>query len=96
MTARVPKVRPTTVRDFGTNRIEMREWISRGYRSAANGRSTVTIECPFCHAMSYAAVWSLRGGGKRCEGIDCGAFFDGYGNAARLHDEFRLPKARRT
>ena len=33
------------------------------------GRSTCFIECPFCYADVEAYIWSLAGGGKRC---DCG------------------------
>lgn len=39
---------------------------------------TVYIDCPFCRAEVKAYVWSLCGGGKRC---DCGALFGGWGNA---------------
>lgn len=37
------------------------------------GRSTVDVECPFCETVTQARVWSLVGGGKRCE---CGALFN--------------------
>ena len=34
------------------------------------GRSTISIECPFCGCSTEARTWSLAGSGKRCE---CGA-----------------------
>ena len=34
------------------------------------GRSTVTVCCPYCLCETEARLWSLAGGGKRC---DCGA-----------------------
>lgn len=36
------------------------------------GRSTVTLECPWCLAEVTAYKWSLAGSGKRCL---CGAKF---------------------
>ena len=34
---------------------------------SAHGKSTVDVLCPFCKEKTTAFVWSLSGGGKRCE-----------------------------
>ena len=39
-------------------------------KSSKHGRSTVTLECPYCKAHTECFTWSLGGSGKRCE---CGA-----------------------
>jgi hypothetical protein len=46
----------------------------RNYRPRM-GRSSVDVTCPFCKAVTTAYVWSLAGGGKKCE---CGAIFTHY------------------
>lgn len=56
--------------------VESRELIAAGGRSRM-GRSTVVIVCPFCRSHVEAFIWSLAGGGKRC---DCGALFGSLGN----------------
>lgn len=38
--------------------------------SSQFGRTQVRADCPFCHQTVDAYLWSLAGGGKRCE---CGA-----------------------
>jgi len=43
-----------------------------------NGRSSLTIRCPFCDGVTEAFRWSLAGSGKRCR---CGAKF-GHGGQA--------------
>lgn len=53
----------------GSNRIEHRQGVLLR-KSSRPGRSTVTLRCPFCEIPVTAYVWSLNGGGKRC---DCGA-----------------------
>lgn len=45
-------------------------------RQSAMGRTRILIECPFCQAEVWAYVWSLCGGGKRC---DCRAMLTGRG-----------------
>ena len=42
-----------------------------------HGRSTVEIECPFCHAITEAYCWSLAGSGKKCD--SCSAKHVGMG-----------------
>jgi hypothetical protein len=44
-------------------------FINKGLVSA-HGRSRYNIECPYCHAIVVAYIWSLAGSGKRCP---CGA-----------------------
>lgn len=39
-----------------------------GYSSRENGRSTCSIDCPFCKSTVICYVWSLAGGGKKCPG----------------------------
>lgn len=48
------------------------------------GRTRVTIECPFCVREVTAYVWSINGGGKRC---NCGALFSGRGKAYHFSDK---------
>ena len=48
---------------------ESRAWLASA-GSHANGRSTIWITCPFCGTETECFIWSLAGGGKRCE---CGA-----------------------
>lgn len=43
-----------------------------------HGRSTVRVECPFCHHKQEAFIWSFYGGGKRCENSACRAFLTPY------------------
>lgn len=40
------------------------------------GRAAFTIICPFCGSHAKAYIWSLCGGGKKC---DCGAMHSGFG-----------------
>ena len=53
--------------------------------SSRHGRSTMKIECPFCKEMNVAYLWSLSGGGKRCEG--CGAMFGPHADAYQFSDK---------
>ena len=49
----------------------------------------IFFDCPYCSVEVKAYVWSLTGGGKRCE---CGALFTGIsGNAAHFKDRC-MPK----
>lgn len=38
---------------------------------AANGRTQIVIQCPFCPEKFNAYIWSLAGNGKKCS--SCGA-----------------------
>ena len=69
------------------NTVDMMAWTVDRYYSAANGRSALTMTCPFCRQMNIAYVWSLRGSGKRCENRQCGALFGSGGKAYRLRAE---------
>lgn len=44
------------------------------------GRTRVLIRCPFCLSQFWAYVWSISGGGKRCE--CCGSMHGSFGSAA--------------
>lgn len=47
-----------------------------GRYSEASGRSYCYITCPFCLARVKTFIWSLCGGGKKC---DCGAIHTSMG-----------------
>lgn len=80
------KWRPTTFADMHDPRCVQREWKNiGGYRSEI-GRSSFRLRCPFCSRELRVAVWSISGGGKRCE---CGAIFGSGGSAYKLYP-FRL------
>lgn len=53
----------------GSRKIESRPWVET-WRSSANGKTSIGLECPFCFEIVRAFVWSLPNG-KRCP---CGAF----------------------
>ncbi len=42
-------------------------------RISESGRSRILIECPFCETETWAYIWSLSGGGKKCPKKKCGA-----------------------
>lgn len=88
-------VNPTRFSDMLSNRVETREWQCGRQHARPNGRSFVVLRCPFCGGDQEVKVWSLRGGGKRCELPDCGAMFGSNGRAFRLADEFRIKTPRR-
>lgn len=50
-------------------------------RLSVFGRSSVIIQCPFCHDEFTAYVWSLPNG-KRCG--SCGAMFGARGEAWKM------------
>lgn len=60
-----------------TIKLDLRDAEKRKYvvtrRISEFGRSRMLIRCPFCHAESWAYIWSIAGHGKRCEG--CRAYF---------------------
>lgn len=45
------------------------------------GRTRIQIECPFCKTRFWAYVWSISGGGKKCENKSCGAMHTSFGHA---------------
>lgn len=66
-------IRPDPTTGVLPNSIEWREgFVQR--RFAQMGKSRVWLRCPFCKGTVEAYVWSLCGGGKRC---DCGALAGG-------------------
>ena len=50
-------------------------------RRSQMGRSCVEIGCPFCGTRFWAYIWSISGGGKKCENNACGALHVGSGVA---------------
>jgi hypothetical protein len=60
----------TDVHKPGANNIVVRECGGFLRKFTEHGRSRVWLRCPFCKATVQAYLWSLAGGGKRC---DCGA-----------------------
>jgi hypothetical protein len=67
----------------GSNRIEERQIDGYRRRDSRPGKSRIEIKCPFCQIYLWAYVWSLSGGGKRC---DCGALIGGSGNVYHFID----------
>lgn len=55
---------------------EMRENKRYNYTPQPNGRSYYYIVCPYCEATTKAYIWSLHGGGKKC---NCGALHSTFG-----------------
>ena len=56
--------------------IDRRQHSRTGSYSQAQGGSYCYIVCPYCGATVKAFIWSLAGGGKKCE---CGALHGGWG-----------------
>lgn len=65
------------------NRIEERD--SGGYtrKISQMGKTRVMLTCPFCKYELWAYLWSLAGGGKRCQ---CGALCGGSGTFHHFAD----------
>lgn len=68
----------------GSNRVEVRDYAASRGHARASGRSFMIISCPFCGANVKAFIWSIRGGGKRC---DCGAMHSWIGHTYRIKAE---------
>lgn len=62
---------------------EQRPWHTR-FIMREFGKTRLHIDCPFCGGLVVAYLWSLAGGGKRC---DCGAMIGHYGTAYKVKDE---------
>ena len=45
------------------------------------GKTRIEIECPFCGWRFWAYIWSISGGGKKCENKACGAMYTSHGGA---------------
>lgn len=58
------------------NTRETREHSRTARVSVQNGRSYCYVTCPFCDQVTRAYIWSLSGGGKKCQ---CGALHCGWG-----------------
>lgn len=48
------------------------------------GQRWIEIRCPFCGTVSRAFLWSLAGGGKRCENRRCRAKHASFGRTMPL------------
>lgn len=75
----VPKIK-TKFEDHDDPNCERREYKVL-HRYDCVGRSSVTFHCPWCNDHIEAFIWSICGGGKRCE---CGAIFGGSGTGYKL------------
>ena len=64
------------------NRIEVRPFTYKR-KIEQHGRTRIWFDCPFCNGTVEAYLWSIAGGGKRC---DCGALCGGFGNAYHFAD----------
>ena len=58
-----------------------RRWECLRRRCDGSGRTKILIRCPFCLSEFWAYVWSLCGGGKKCENLACGALHGSTGGA---------------
>lgn len=67
--------------EYNRSENAMRDYRVLSQRSE-HGKSRILIECPFCQTQSWAYLWSLCGGGKKCERKSCGAKFNSAGQAA--------------
>lgn len=79
--AHVQKSRPTRYADISKPECEKLPYkvLSQGLEHPSS--VTWHIECPYCFAEVKAYLWSLCGGGKRC---NCGALFGSHGTAYKL------------
>lgn len=50
-------------------------------RRSEMGKSRILIRCPFCQTSFWAFIWSISGGGKKCENKACGAMHVSHGMA---------------
>ena len=64
------------------NRIDRRGF-SYSRKIVQMGKTRIWITCPFCKGTVEAYLWSLAGGGKRC---DCGALFGSFGECYHFAD----------
>lgn len=58
-------------------------------RVSLPGTTYVILECPFCLTNVKVYVWSIRGGGKRCQ---CGAMHSGLGNTYQFKENVKDEK----
>jgi hypothetical protein len=71
--------KPIRFADRSLPNVERAKFTTSDHR-AQMGKSSLVIHCPFCQASILTYLWSLAGGGKRCE---CGALFGSGGEAFR-------------
>lgn len=63
---------------FGDKDLDERTFKVHREALEAPSSRVIYFDCPFCGVEVKAYVWSICGGGKRC---DCGAIFGGMGSA---------------
>lgn len=73
----------TSFNDIRNPNCEQRNYTVTGEGLEAPSSRIQWIRCPFCTHEVKAYVWSLSGGGKRC---DCGALFNARGIAYKMPD----------
>ena len=75
------KPKPTRFTDIRRDDCERRDYEVHRRELEAPSSRVVYFDCPWCAVEVKAFVWSLTGGGKRCE---CGALFGGRGVGHKL------------
>lgn len=58
--------------------IDTKQYVVHRVSLEHRSSNTMYFNCPFCNTEVKAYVWSICGGGKRC---DCGALFGRSANA---------------
>ena len=87
----MPKIKGPTWDDIhktGANNIESRDCGGYGRILRGMGKTRVELTCPFCKVPVTAYLWSLAGGGKRC---DCGAMAGRDGTFHHFADRAGTP-----
>lgn len=67
----------------GDPRVEKRVYTVKHETLEPPSSVVLWIECPFCQGEVKAYLWSLSGGGKRC---DCGAILSRHGHAVHWRE----------
>lgn len=67
----------------GANNIESRDFPGYTRKWSEMGKSRIEVKCPFCKMTITAYLWSVAGGGKRC---NCGAMFGSGGTFYHFAD----------
>jgi hypothetical protein len=58
----------------------------RSARYGGHGTSYCYVDCPFCGTATKAFIWSMSGGGKKCDNKECRAMHVSYGNSVASPD----------
>jgi hypothetical protein len=75
------KVHKTSFSDRANPNCEERKFTVHKTGLEHTSSNTVYFDCPWCKREIKAYVWSICGGGKRCE---CGAIFSSRGVGYKL------------